>query len=200
MFKVGVTGGIGSGKSIVCSIFRNLDVPVYEADIEARRIIAGDLDIRKELVRNFGKKTFRDNVPDRKYLAERIFSDPEARLFVNNLVHPKVREDFKQWIREQEGIYVIEEAALLFESGAWEEMDFNILVVASKETRIMRIMKRDGLDHGDVLARLASQIDPEEAAKLADLLIRNDENEFVISQVLEADRLLRERLSNINYL
>lgn len=200
MFKVGVTGGIGSGKSIVCSIFRNLGVPVYEADIEARRIIAGDRDIRKELVRNFGKKTFRDNVPDRKYLAERIFSDPEARLFVNKLVHPKVREDFKQWIREQEGIYIIEEAALLFESGAWKEMDFNILVVASKETRIMRIMKRDGLDHGDVLARLASQIDPEEAAKLADLLIRNDENEFVISQVLEADRFLRERLSNINYL
>lgn len=200
MFKVGVTGGIGSGKSIVCSIFRNLGVPVYEADIEARRIIAGDRDIRKELMRNFGKKTFRDNVPDRKYLAERIFSDPEARLFVNKLVHPKVREDFKQWIREQEGIYIIEEAALLFESGAWKEMDFNILVVASKETRIMRIMKRDGLDHGDVLARLASQIDPEEAAKLADLLIRNDENEFVISQVLEADRFLRERLSNINYL
>lgn len=200
MFKVGVTGGIGSGKSIVCSIFRNLGVPVYEADIEARRIIAGDQDIRKELVRNFGKKTFRDNVPDRKYLAERIFSDPEARLFVNKLVHPKVREDFKQWIREQEGIYIIEEAALLFESGAWKEMDFNILVVASKETRIMRIMKRDGLDHGDVQARLASQIDPEEAAKLADLLIRNDENEFVISQVLEADRFLRERLSNINYL
>ena len=200
MFKVGVTGGIGSGKSIVCSIFSNLDVPVYEADIEARRIIAVDRDIRKELVRNFGKKTFKDTVPDRKYLADRIFSDPEARLFVNKLVHPKVREDFKRWIREQEGTYVIEEAALLFESGAWKEMDFNILVVAREETRIMRIMKRDGLDHGDVLARLASQIDPEEAAKLADLLIRNDENEFVISQVLEADRFFRERLSNLNYL
>ena len=91
---------------------------------------------------------------------------------------------------------MIKEAALLFESGAWKEMDFTILVSAREETRILRIIKRDGLERGKVLARLASQIDPEDAAKLADRIIYNDENEFVIPQVLETDRLLKERLSN----
>ena len=192
MIKVGVTGGIGSGKSVVCKVFRNLEVPVYEADMEAKRIIAEDPDVRRELVHHFGKKTYRDSILDRRYLAERIFSDSEARSFVNGLVHPKVRKDFKQWIRKQSGPYVVEEAALLFESGAWKELDFNILVLARDETRIERIMKRDGIKRGDVLARFASQIDPTEAVKLADLVIQNDDNEFVIPQVLDADRLIRE--------
>ncbi|MFC2116006.1 dephospho-CoA kinase [Bacteroidota bacterium] len=196
MYKVGVTGGIGSGKSIVCSIFRNLDIPVYEADNEARRIMTEDADIREGLIDNFGKNIFQDNTLDREYLGDRIFSDSEARLLVNKLVHPKVREDFNRWSLEQEGPYVIEEAALLFESGAWKEMNFNILVIAREELRISRIMKRDGMERGDVLTRLASQIDPEEAVKLADMMIHNNETEFVISQVLEADRIIREHLSN----
>lgn len=100
-----------------------------------------------------------------------------------------------RWTENQEGVYVIEEAALLFESGAWKEMDFNILVNAREEIRIKRIMNRDGIQRGDVLARLASQIDPDEAAKLADLILQNDENEFVIPQVLSADRMIRDRLS-----
>ncbi len=195
MFKVGVTGGMGSGKSLVCKIFQNLEIPVYEADREARRIMAEDPEIRKELIGKFGKGTFRDLKLDRRYLAERIFSDSGARLFINSLVHPKVREDFRQWVQGQPGPYVIEEAALLFESGAWKELDFNILVMAREELRIERIMERDGLKRGDVLARLASQIDPEEAAKMSDMRIQNDESEFLIPQVLEADRLIRRRLS-----
>ncbi|HEC43412.1 MAG TPA: dephospho-CoA kinase [Bacteroides sp.] len=198
MFKVGVTGGIGSGKSVVCRIFRNLGVAIYEADNEARRIIVEDTDIRKELVKNFGNKLFSEGQLDRKYLAARIFSDSDARIFVNGLIHPRVREDFMRWTENQEGAYVIEEAALLFESGAWKEMDFNILVTAKEEIRINRIMNRDGIQRGDVLARLASQIDPYEAAKLADLILQNDENEFVIPQVLSADRLIRDRLSGEN--
>ena len=195
MFKVGVTGGIGSGKSVVCNVFRNLDIPVYEADTEARRIIAEDPEIRKGLVKRFGDRTFGDSGLDRKYLAERIFSDSKARSFVNGLVHPKVREDFSEWILGQAGPYVVEEAALLIESGAWKAMDFTILVLAREEIRIERIMKRDGISRGDVLARLASQIDPAEAANLADLMIYNDDNEFVIPQVLAADRLIRAHFS-----
>ena len=195
MFKVGVTGGIGSGKSVVCRIFQNIDISIYEADTEARRIISEDPDIRTELVERFGNKVFVDGTLDRKYLASRIFSDSEARLFVNGLVHPRIREDFKRWITDQPGPYVVEDAALLFESGAYKEMDFNILVAAREEIRIGRIIKRDGIQRGDVLSRLASQIDPDEAAKLADLILQNDENEFVIPQVLAADRLIRDRLS-----
>ncbi len=193
MFTVGVTGGIGSGKSLVCKIFRNLDIPVYEADLQAKKFLAEDPDIREELIRKFGKKAFRDSEPDRKFLASKIFSDSEARAFVNSLVHPKVRHDFKSWAKKQSGPYVIEEAALIFESGAWEELDFNILVLAREEIRIQRVMKRDGVERGDVLARLASQIDPEEAIKLADLKIHNDVSEFLIPQVLKADRIIRKR-------
>lgn len=197
MFKVGVTGGIGSGKSVVCSVFRNLEIPVYQADREAKRIIAGDPYVRKELVDRFGEKTFRGEELNRKFLAERIFSDPEARRFVNGLVHPKVWEDFGRWLKLQEGPYVIEEAALLFESGAWKEMDFNILITADVEVRIERIIKRDGLSREDVLLRMSSQIDPAEAARMADFRIRNDEKEFVIPQVLAADRVIRQRLEGM---
>ncbi len=195
MYKVGVTGGIGSGKSIVCRIFRNLGIPVYNADSEARRIMEEDPQVREGLAERFGNRIFRDGGLDRKYLAGRIFSDSQARMYVNGLVHPKVRKDFRLWLKRQEGPYAIEEAALLFESGTYREMDFNILVMARENIRVERIMKRDGIGRGDVLARLASQIDPEEAAKMADLKIQNNENEFLIPRVLEADRLIRERLS-----
>jgi dephospho-CoA kinase len=197
MFKVGVTGGIGSGKSVVCSIFRNLEIPVYDADREAKRIIAEDPGVRRELVHRFGEQVFRDSKLDRRYLAERIFSDPDARLFVNGVVHPRVWEDFREWLGRQEGPYVIEEAALLFESGAWKEMDFNILVTAGEEIRTGRIMKRDGLKREDVLARMASQIDPAEAVKMTDFRIGNDGKEFLIPQVLAADHLIRQRMAMV---
>ncbi len=194
MFKVGVTGGIGSGKSVVCRIFRNLNIQVYDADTEARRILKEDPEVRQKLLKHFGKKVFKDSELDRKYLAGKIFSDSEARSFVNGIVHPKVREDFVRWTKKQTGPYVIEEAALLFESGGWKELDLTILVTAPEEIRIHRIMKRDEIERGEVLARLASQIDPEEAAKMTDLRIQNDEKELVIPQVLSTDRLIRKRI------
>jgi dephospho-CoA kinase len=194
IFKVGVTGGIGSGKSLVCKIFRNLEIPVFEADTRAKKLISEDPDIRNELLKQFGQKIFRNAKLDRKFLADRIFSDSEARFRVNALVHPKVRADFRQWLGRQAGPYAVEEAALLFESGAWKEMDLNILVMAREETRIERIMKRDGISRREVLARLASQIDPDDAAKLADIRILNDDDKFLIPQVLEADSIIRKRL------
>lgn len=195
MFKVGVTGGIGSGKSVVCRIFSNMNIRVYDADSEARRIIVEDPEVVGELVNHFGKDVFRDSELDRKYLAGKIFSDSEARSFVNKLVHPRVRDDFNQWTKKQDGPYVIEEAALLFESGGWKELDMTILVTAPEELRIKRIMKRDGIERGDVLARLASQIDPEEAVKMADVRIQNDDSQFLIPQVLRVDQLIRKRIA-----
>jgi dephospho-CoA kinase len=193
MFKVGVTGGIGSGKSVVCSVFRNLGVPVYQADKEAKRLMVEDDGIRAGLLDFLGTKAFRGDQLDREYLADRIFSEPEARRHINSLVHPVVRDDFKAWVEVQTGTpYVMEEAALLFETGAWKDLDFNILIHATKETRIARIMKRDGLGRSDVLARMASQRDPEEARRQADLVIVNDEKDLVIPQVLEADKIIRD--------
>ena len=192
MFKVGITGGIGSGKSIISNIFRNLDVPVYEADSEAKRIISEDENIRGELLAYFGTEVFQDQQLNRNYLSERIFSDPEARSFVNSMVHPEVRSDFIKWVKKQTSApYVVEEAALLFETGTWKELDYNILIVTSQETRIERIMKRDGMSRADILARMASQMDPEKAMELADFVITNYEEEFVIPQVLKVDENIR---------
>lgn len=193
MFKVGVTGGIGSGKSIVCSVFQNLGVPVYQADKEAKRLMVEDDGIRAGLLDFFGTEAFRDDQLDRKYLADRIFSEPEARNYLNSLVHPVVRDDFKAWVEVQTGTpYVMEEAALLFETGAWKGLDFNILIHAARETRINRIIKRDGLTRSEILARMASQLDPEEGREHADLVIVNDEKDLVIPQVLKADKIIRD--------
>jgi dephospho-CoA kinase len=193
MFTVGVTGGIGSGKSIICNVFYNLDIPVYEADKEARRLMAEHESIRTGLLAFFGEEVFQNEQLNRKYLAERIFSDQDARTFVNSLVHPIVRKDFASWVKTRSGSpYVIEEAALLFETGAWKELDYNILIDAALETRIERIKERDGLKRAEVLARMASQIDPGEGIEYADFVIRNDLNDFVIPQVLKADKIIRD--------
>ncbi len=193
MFKVGVTGGIGSGKSIICSVFHHLGVPVYQADIEAKRLMGENESIRTGLLAYFGREVFQKKQLNRKYLADRIFSDPDARKFVNSLVHPAVRENFGNWVQTKEGdLYVIEEAALLFETGAWKEFDYNILIEASVETRIQRIIRRDGSDRADILARMASQMDPGEGRELADFIILNDVNDFVIPQVLKVNKIIRE--------
>jgi len=193
MFRVGVTGGIGSGKSIICNIFHHLGIPVYQADIEARRLMAENESIRTGLLSYFGEEVFLGEQLNRKYLADKIFSDPAARTFINSLVHPVVRDDFASWVQTRnETFYVIEEAALLFESGAWKEFDYIILIEAAVETRIERIIRRDGISRADVLSRMASQIDPGKARELADFIIHNDRNDFVIPQVLKIDKIIRE--------
>ena len=193
MFTVGVTGGIGSGKSIVCNVFRHLGIPVYQADTEARRLMLENPAIKTGLMEYFGEAAFEDGKLNRKYLAGKIFSDSDAREYVNSLVHPAVRMDFARWVKSQAGApYVLEEAALLLESGAWKELDYIILVEADTETRITRIIERDGLSRADVLARMASQMEPERGREYSHFIIRNDENELVIPQILKADKIIRE--------
>lgn len=193
MFKAGITGGIGSGKTIVCKVFKHLGVPVYDADSRARDIMDTDPLIRTGLIGKFGEQVYGDGGLNRKYLAQKIFSDSDSRQFVNSLVHPAVREDFHTWAENQYADYVIEEAALLFESGAYREMDLNILVYAPESLRIERVMQRDGISRNEVLARTASQIDPSEAANLADLVIPNDGKDFILPGVVSADSYIRKK-------
>ena len=193
MFKVGITGGIGSGKSVICNVFQNLGIPVFQADIEARKLMSKNENIRTGLLDYFGEQVFKDEQLDRKYLGNRIFSDQDARTYVNSLVHPAVRVDFIRWVQKQGRTpYVIEEAALLFETGAWKELDYNILIDAAVETRIARVIHRDGINRAEVLARMSSQMDPLKAREFADFIIRNNVNDFVIPQVLRVDKIIRE--------
>lgn len=192
VIKIGVTGGIGSGKSTVCKIFRLLDIPVFEADRVANELINSNVEIRNELVLLFGNKIYEpDNKLNRKMLADLIFNDESLLEKVNNLVHPAVRNEFMLWHQKQNSKYVVHEAAILFESGFYKMMDFTILVSAPKELRIERVVKRNKIQPEMVESRINKQWNDEDKRKLASFELVNDNKHLLIPQILEIDKKLK---------
>jgi len=195
MIRVGLTGGIGSGKSLVCSILTKLQVPVYMADREARRLMNHDPELRAKITRMFGEQSYGKKGLNREFLAAQLFGDRQKLLSMNALVHPVVRQDFFAWADQHKGMpYVVEEAAILFESGAYKEMDQTVLVTAPKEIRVRRVMERDGIGRDAVLKRLSHQMEEEELKKLANHLINNNGEHMLLPQVIELHNklLIRE--------
>lgn len=191
--KVGVTGGIGSGKSLVCSIFKVLQVPVFEADMEAKILMNSNSEIRKRLIALLGENIYSgQGYLDTKRIAEIIFNDKEIIQKVNQIIHPVVRNSFIKWWQQQNTDYIIQEAAILFESGAYQLMDLNILITAPEELRIERVIKRDCTSRQQVIARMANQWNDEKKIKLANFIIYNDESNFLITQVLEIHKKILE--------
>ncbi|VAW24768.1 Dephospho-CoA kinase [hydrothermal vent metagenome] len=192
VLKIGITGGIGSGKTIVCRLFKILGVPVFEADAVAKNIINNDPGVRKGLIYLFGSGIYTpEHVIDRKKLASIIFNDKYALQKVNKLVHPKVRNEFTRWVQQQKARYVLHEAAILFESGFDKLMDQNILVVADKEVRIQRVMARDHISREQVLERMSRQWPDERKRKLSDAIIKNND-ELLIPQVLRINENIKK--------
>ena len=152
MMKVGITGGIGSGKSTVCRLFAQKGIAVYDSDAAAKRLMQEDGALRRQLAGRFGEGTFRDGVLDRAYLAGIVFADPQALADLNALVHPVVMRDFDAWAARQEGSYVILESAILFEAGLEGSVDRTVAVLAPRELRIERTCRRDGCDPDQVRA------------------------------------------------
>lgn len=190
--KIGITGGIGSGKSTVCQVFKILGVPVFEADMAAKTLINSDPVIRNGLVQLFGKHIYgNDGRIDRKMLASLIFTDESLLQQVNNLVHPAVRNEFTNWTKRQDSEYIIHEAAILFESGFYKMMDYTILVSAPEEIRIERVSKRDGITAEMIGERMAKQWPDAEKRKLASLEIVNDNKKLIIPQILEIDKNIK---------
>lgn len=186
MLKVGITGGIGSGKTTVAKVFSTLGIAVYNADERARSITATDPEVREKIVTLFGAEVFNvKNALNRAKLAEVVFSDAEALEKLNAIVHPRVRIDFGKWIAEQTSEYIIKEAAILIENGTHKELDALILVTADKEERIERVMKRDGVNRELVVQRMNNQMDDRDKQEFATYTIDNDENQLVIQQILE---------------
>lgn len=184
--KIGVTGGIGSGKSLVCQIFKTLKVPVFEADREAKVIIDSDSHTRQALEKLLGNGILGpDGKINRHAMAGIIFNDQELLKEVNAIIHPAVRHRFNSWHAEQKSRYIIQEAAILFESGVFRMMDMNIVVTAPEEMRIRRVMQRDGVTNEKVYERMKNQRPEEEKVAMADYIIRNDESQSLIQQVLE---------------
>lgn len=184
MLKVGVTGGIGSGKSTVAKIFEVLGIPVYYADDATKKIMNADEELKASLIKNFGEQTYQNGQLNRSYLASVVFADKEKLELLNSLTHPATIRDANRWIEEQTSAYIIKEAALLFESGANEYLDHIIGVFAPVEIRIQRAMARDNITREEVLQRMNRQMDEENKMKLCDSVVINDEQQLVIPQVL----------------
>ena len=185
MLKIGLTGGIGSGKSTVAKIFETLGIPVYYADAEAKRLMNSSETLKKVIRQNFGEATYENDQLNRKYLAGIVFNDPEKLELLNALIHPVTINDAEQWMQQQSAPYSIKEAALLFESGAAENLDFIVGVYAPQALRIKRVMKRDGLTADEIMKRINRQVNEEMKMKLCDFVITNNEQELLIPQVLK---------------
>lgn len=172
--KIGITGGIGSGKTFLAKLFEALGVPVYNADEEAKRLMNSDTRIKKQLIELFGEATYKDGKLDRTFLAAIVFSDKERLELLNGIVHPIVIQEAKDWAERQTSRYSLKEAALLFESGSYKELDYTILVKAPMDVRIQRVIKRDGVTEQQVRERISKQLSDEEKLQLADFVIVND--------------------------
>lgn len=190
MIKVGITGGIGSGKSVVARLFEILGVPVYYADDAAKRIMNSSGIIRSSLVKQFGEETYSGNLLNRAWLAAKVFNSPEQLQVLNSIVHPVVIGDAAAWIEQQKAAIVMKEAAIFFESGSYTEMDYMIGVYAPKELRIQRVMSRDGADAAAVENRISHQMNEEEKMKRCDFVLHNDEAQMLIPQVISLHREL----------
>jgi dephospho-CoA kinase len=193
MLKIGLTGGIGSGKSTVAKIFETLGIPVYYADTEAKRLMNEDPVLRKSIINHFGSSAYTNNVLDRQYLASIVFNDKEKLDLLNALIHPVTIADAEVWMKKQKAPYCIKEAALLFESGAAENLDYVIGVSAPAALRIKRVIDRDGLSREEIMKRINRQVNEEMKMKLCDFIIYNNEEQAVIPQVAKLD----EQFKNI---
>lgn len=192
MIKVGITGGIGSGKSTVCKVFKAMGIPVFEADTIAKQLMTTDPEIRRQLIQAFGAIVYLpDQSIDRKYLSGLVFNSPSLLAELNKIVHPAVLKEFNEWCLTKQTTYVLHEAAILFESGFYKMMDKIIAVVADEDERIQRVMKRDGATIELVRQRMQNQLSDAERIKLADFVISNNDNELIIPQILNIDKKIR---------
>jgi dephospho-CoA kinase len=184
MIKVGITGGIGSGKSVVCNIFRSLGIPFYDADSRAKILMNENRMIQRSLTNYFGNEVYNKGTLDKVFLAQKIFNNGAALDFVNNVVHPAVKSDFIHWAGQQENApYVIEEAALLFESKSYKELDYVITVTCPEELRIQRVMDRDKTTRDKVEERIKNQLPESEKANKSDFVVVNNDRESLIEQI-----------------
>ena len=190
---VGITGGIGSGKSTVCNVFRQLGVPVFEADAAARQLMDSDMGIKNSLQKLLGTDIYTCSGPmDRKKMAEAIFSDSGLRKKVNEVVHPVVRKAFYDFLEKNKAVpYIIYEAAILFEGGFHEKMHFSVLVTAPEAQRIERVTRRDGIPEKAVRDRMKSQWPEDKKRKLADLCLENDNANLILPDIIRVDNKLK---------
>lgn len=193
MLKVGITGGIGSGKSTVCQVFETLGIPVFYADLSARSVTETEPQVVAKIKELFGADIYTGNKLDRQKVAALVFADKALLQKLNDIIHPATIAYGKQWLEAQSTPYAIKEAAIFFESGSSKDMDIMIGVFAPVEVRIERIIDRDNTTREKVLDRMSQQMDEEEKMKLCDHIITNDGTTAIIPQVLALHEVLLAR-------
>jgi dephospho-CoA kinase len=197
--QVGITGGIGAGKSLTSSIFAALGVPVFDSDRSAKRVMTTDMLLISQIKNSLGDKAYLDdNSLNKEFISDLAFSSPEKISVLNALVHPRVGEDYNRWLAGKETFpYVLKEAALLFESGSYKDLDLIIVVTAPEDVRIKRVLNRDPQrDEKGVRDIIKNQMNEEEKAKRADIIIENDESKLLIPQILMIDKALTQQAVN----
>lgn len=185
--KIGITGGIGSGKSTICKVFASLGIPIYDADSRAKWVMNHDPSLKAGIIAAFGEESYNEKGLNREYLGKLVFTDPEKTNKLNSLVHPTLGKDLEDWVNQYASSpYVVKEAALLIESGSYKQLDKLILVTAPEEVRIQRVLQRDKhRTREDVLNVIQRQMPEEEKKKYCQLVIENDGNTAVLPRILE---------------
>ena len=196
MLRIGITGGIGSGKSTVARIFETLGIPVYYADDAAKKLMNSDVLLQEKIINAFGEASYKEGKLDRQFLSSLVFNNPEKLNLLNSIVHPATIEDASNWMLQQTSPYSIKEAALIYESGAQKSLDYVIGVAAPEPIRILRTMNRDHISKEDVIARMHRQMEESIKMKLCDFVINNNEQVLLIPQVIELHEKLIE-MSNV---
>jgi dephospho-CoA kinase len=187
MLKIGITGGIGSGKTTVCKVLKLLGIPIYFADDEAKKILDTSIDVKTNIINTFGIEVIDTNgIIDRKKLALKIFNNKENLEKLNSIVHPAVAKHFENWLHENKSAkYILKEAAILFESKAYKAVDKVITVTAPIELKIQRAMQRDNTDRASIEQRIKNQLSDEEKIKRSHFIIYNDEQQLLIPQIID---------------
>jgi len=186
MLKIGITGGIGSGKTTACKLFELLGIPVYYSDDASKELLRSNAAVKARVLDVFGNSLLdQQGAVDRKTLAAIVFNDTTELDKLDAIMHPAVALDFEHWIKKQAAPYILKEAAILFESGAYQKVDSVITIAAPLELKIQRTIKRDGLPKEDVLVRIQNQLSDDEKIKRSEFVIYNDDQQLLIPQVLK---------------
>jgi len=197
-FLVGITGGVGAGKSLICKILNTLGVPIYSSDGRAKVLMNNNEDLKKEIINNFGIESYKNNKIDNQFLSNKIFENNSHRLKINSLVHPFVKEDFHFWIKKNSNNdYLVKESALIIESESYKELDFLIYVSAERNIRIKRVLQRDQeKNEDDIVKIIKTQMDVKKAINFCDEVIDNNENNLLLPKVLKIHKKILKKSNN----
>lgn len=195
MYVVGLTGGIGSGKSTLGKWFEEKGIPVYEADLEAKNLMNQDGELKKQLIDLLGEQTYQNNQYNRTYVSSLVFNNKELLEKLNALVHPAVFNHFHRWIENQNAPFIVKEAAILFESGSYRDCDWIVSVVADEKKRIERVMKRSGLSEAQILERMNNQWTDAQRIEKSDFVIENNANLKALK--IQFNQLYKELLKQV---